>query len=449
MKLFKANFYPLLALAIPLALTGSLESGVFFFETLFLAHLSPDALAAGGLVTWLFGTFAVIQFGVLGAINILVAQKHGAQDEHGISLVVRDGIWLALLFFIPAFILFWYMPSFFLLFGQSPAVVTLAQSFLHSLVWGLLPDLVMIALLEVIIGLGHTRIVLIFSMICVSLNIFFSYVLIFGKFGFPALGVAGAGWGTSISYWISGLLLTFYFFTNEKYKSYTKLLFVSHKPSYLTELLQIGIPMGMMYCIEVGFFFVLSLLMGTFGSNLLAANQIALQYMGTLMSIVFSMAQAITVRTGYLLGSGDNDSAERATYAGIIIIIIAMLIVAACYWVFPTALISLDLNTHAVSNREIIKYATQFLAICALFQILESIRIALFGALRGMKDTHFTLLISIVSFWGINLPAGYFFATRLGLGGNGLWWGMVLGAALSIPLLFWRFKLKVKDYEMT
>ena len=190
----KKNIQPLLVLAVPLALTGILEYGVFFFETLFLARLGPNELAAGGLVSWLFGTFFVILFGVLSAINVLVAQKHGAGDTKGISLVLRDGLYLTLLFLLPCCLLFWNMTYLFLCLGQDPVVVALAKPYLHALVWGIFPDLVMIALLEFMIGLGHTRAILVFSILAVPVTIFLSFALIFGKFGLPALGIAGAGW---------------------------------------------------------------------------------------------------------------------------------------------------------------------------------------------------------------------------------------------------------------
>ncbi|MCX7117752.1 MAG: MATE family efflux transporter [Legionellales bacterium] len=443
MKLFQTQCYPLLILVIPLALTGLIESGVFFFETLFLAHLGPDELAAGGLVAWLFGTFAVILFGVLSSINILIAQKHGAKDDVSISLIVRDGIWLALLLFIPSFLLFWNIPSLFLYFGQSPQIVMLATPYLHALVWGLLPDVVMIALLEVIIGLGHARIILIFSILASALNVLCSFALIFGKFGLPALGIAGAGWGSSISYWISALFLMAYVFTNKNYTCYMHYLFKPTHRSYLLELLHIGTPMGLMYCIEVGFFFILTLLMGRMGSAFLAANQIALQYMSTLMSVIFSIAQAITVRMGHLLGAGEVRSAERVAYLGISMSVFIMLLAAIAYWGFPTFLITLDLDVKTGRHPEIISLAKQFLAIAAVFQLIECSRISLFGALRGLKDTHFTLYLSILSFWGLSLPIGYLLATRLHLGGGGLWWGMVIGSTLCMPILLWRFKTQI------
>ncbi len=445
MKLLKKNFYPLLLLAIPLTLTGLLQSSTYFFETMFLAHLGSEVLAAGALVSWLFGTFIVILIGILSSINILVAHKYGEQDKKGISLVVRDGVWLAFVLAIPSFILFWNLSPIFILFGQNPAVVQLAQAYLHALAWGLLPNFLMFALLEFIVGLGHARVLLVFSILSVSLTVFLSFALIFGQFGFPALGIAGAGWGTSISYWVSFFFLTLYVVLNKQYRAYLHYLLTPTKQSYVMELLKVGAPMGIMYCVEVGFFFALTLIMGSLSSQLLAANQIALQYMGTLMSLIFSIAQAITVRMGHLLGAKNVVSAERACYVGIFLSALLMIIIGILYWSIPSTLISIDFDVHNAKNFELVELASQLLAICALFQLFEAIRIALFGALRALKDTRFTLFISIISFWGIALPVGYLLTTCLNFGGTGLWWGMVLGAGFSVLLLFWRFKFKIRN----
>ncbi len=266
MKQFKENFYPLLQLVIPLTLTGLLQSSTWFFETVFLARLGTDILAAGALVSWLFGTVVVILYGTLSSINILIAHKHGAKEKHGILLVVRDGCWLSIILAVPIILLFWNMAPLFQLFGQSAAIVQLANTYLHAIAWGVVPNVVMIALIEIMMGLGKARLILAFNILSVSLTISCSYILIFGKFGFPAMGIAGAGWGLTISYWISALFLVMYVLTKPYYKSYFDMLFVLTKPSYMLELLQIGIPMGMMYCVEVAFFFALSLTMGSFGT---------------------------------------------------------------------------------------------------------------------------------------------------------------------------------------
>ena len=377
----------------------------------------------------------------------MVAHKHGANDEHSISLIVRDGLWLAILLSIPAFLLFWNISPLLAFAGQNQAIVQLATSYLHAMAWGLLPSFLMIALLEIMIGLGRTRHILFFNIISVTLNIFVSFALIFGKFGLPALGIDGAGWGMTISYWITATLLGATVLVKPAYKPYFRHLMTTDQPSYLIELLRIGLPMGAMYCVEVAFFLTLTLLMGSFGSQFLAANQITLQYIGIFTAVIFSIAQAITVRMGHLLGAGDIRASVTASYMGIYLAVAFMMMVAIAYFFFPEKLISIDINTHEPENSNLIYHAKQFLMIGALFQIVEAIRISLFGALRGLKDTHFTLLISILSFWGISLPVGYLLATYFHFAGVGLWWGMVLGSTIGIILLSYRLKSKIQNYQ--
>ena len=443
----KNDVYPLVRLALPLALTGMVQSATFFFETVFLARLGEQSLAAGALVSWFFGVLVVILFGILGSINILVAHRHGSNDRDGIALVARDGLILAVLIAIPSTLLVWNISPIFLLFGQPETVVALVKPYLQALSYGLIADLVAMACLEVIIGVGHARVILIFSILTVVMNIFFSYVLIFGKFGFPALGIAGAGWGMTVSYWGTLIALVVFIIANENYRKYFRHIFKLEKTFYLLELFQIGIPMGVMYSVEVGFFFALTLAMGVLGTEIQAANQVALQYLGLMMSIIFAVAQAITVRMGHLLGAKEYMAAEKASYIGVGIAVAFISIISVIYLVLPEALISVDFDVYDPKNAVIVNEIKTLLAIGALFQIFETARIALFGSLRSLKDTRFTMLASILSFWGIALPVGYLLAFRLQIGGAGFWWGMVVGAAVSVVLLQWRFRLKMKRYN--
>lgn len=443
---YNKNFYPLFRLAMPLSITGLLQSSIFFLETLFFSHLNHNVLAAGALVGWLFGTFTYFLNGTLSSVNILVAHHYGSNNKEEIALITRDGIWLSILLAIPTMIIFWNMTPLFLLFGQDKSIVLLAKPYLHALSWGILPTFALFALLELIIGLGYAHTLLIFSLLYVSLNIFFSFSLIFGEFGLPELGLAGAGWAETVSSIIALTLMIMYFLVNKNYTHYLHYLFKPTQKTYVLELLRIGSPMGVMYSIEVTFFFALTLMMGSFSSLAMASNQIVLQYMETIMQIVFSIAQGATVRIGHLLGSGNKGSAEKTGYLGVFMAAMFMIVVGISYWCFPTTLISIDLNIHNQDNAEIIALTTQLLSIGALFQISESIRIGLFGALRGLKDTQFTLVISFISFWVIALPLGYLLSTYFHLKGAGLWWGMVAGSVLSIPILLYRFKSKIRDY---
>lgn len=179
--------------------------------------------------------------------------------------------------------------------------------------------------------------------------------------------------------------------------------------------------MGLMYCIELGFFFTLTLLMGAIGKNtLLAANQVTMQFMGTLMSIIFSIAQAITVRMGHFLGARQIKAANMAALLGMPLSGSLMVLVSFVFWFKPTILIAIDFDLSNPENNEVIHYAIQLLGVSGVFQIVESIRISLFGALRALRDTHFTLLVSICSFWLIALLLGYNLAYLFNTEGAGL-----------------------------
>jgi multidrug resistance protein, MATE family len=446
-KLYLKDASLLLKLGMPLVLSGMMESSVGFLSTLFLARLGQQELAAGALVTWVFVTLMMILWGILTSVSVLIAKQYGKKNDKEISLILRDGLLLAVFLTIPAFILLWNMAPILLLFGQSDAVVTLANAYLHGLAWGLLPDFVGIVLLHFLIGLGHARSNMVFSILWVPTNIICNYILMFGKFGLPSLGIAGIGWGTTLSYWITTLGLTIYILLNRHYKRYISNIPWFGPAHFLRKIIKVGLPMGTMYCIEVGFFLTITLSIGTLGTQVLAANQIALQYSGQLIAVVFSIAQAVTVRMGHALGASETAAAERAGYAGIFISTTLMSIAALCYWFFPEKLIGLDFDVHNPKNSEIVSYAKNFLAICALFQIMEAVRITLFGALRSLGDNHFTLFISIISFWCVALPLGYLFSIQLHWGGYGFWWGMVIGAIFSMTLLFWRFRYKIKEQE--
>lgn len=439
---FKNDIRPLAKLTIPLAFSGVIEASIGFFSTLFLAQLGSKALAAGALVTWLFTTLMVMLWGTLTSISLIVSHKHGEQQPHAVAHVLRDGFLLALLAVIPTFFLLWNLPGILLLLGQSDEIVKLATPYLHGLAWGVVPDYLMLILLQFFIGLGHSRTSMTFMLLWVPTAIFCIYVLMFGEFGAPRLDIGGIGWGMTVSYWITTAGLVVFIFSKKIYRQYISLALSFESPFFIKEILKLGIPMGATYCIEVGFFLALTLVMGILGNQYLAANQITLQFLGLLIAVVFSIAQGVTVRMGHKIGAKEIDVAQRTAYAGIVLSVGLMLLVSCVFWFFPEVIIAFDLDIHDPKNLTIVATAKNFLRICAIFQLLEAMRFSLFGALRALKDTNYTLLTSVITFWFIALPVGYYLSRFFA--GSGLWWGLVLGAICGVLLLFSRFTLKIK-----
>ncbi len=442
---FFVESYALLALALPLVLSSVIETSIGFFSNLFLAHLGAKSLAAGALVSWVFTTIMVIIWGVFSAISILVARYYGANQPLQIRAVLYAGLLLAILLMIPAMILMWNLAPIFLFFGQKQSVVTLAQPYLHGLAWAIIPDFLITVLLQFSAGLGRTKTNLVFSLLFVPLNIFFNYSLLFGKFGLPCLGIAGIGWGAALAFWIMTTGFIFYFLLNPNYRIYWQRSRVEPIYPALKEILQVGFPLGLMYCVEVGFFLAMTVVMGWISENTLSANQVTLQFYWLFSIVTFALGQGLSIRIGYILGSHNQKSAHYATYLGVFYACTFMLFAAILYWVFAEKLIHLDFAS-TPENSEIIFLAKQFLALAAWVQIIEALRFSFCGALRGLKDTKFTLWISVLIYWGITLPLGYLLGIVFKLQGYGIWWATLLGQLLGTPLLIWRYHRKIRDY---
>lgn len=435
----------LILLALPLVGSGVVEISVGFFSTFFLAHLNQQALAAGALVAWLFSTIMVIVWGTLSAVSTLASRYYGEQNHQKISGVLRDGLVLATSLALPAMLLLWNISPILLLLGQKPEIVKLATPYLHGLAWAIVPDFIICVLLHFVSGLGRTKINFIFSLMWVPLNIFLNYALMFGKLGLPNMGIGGIGWGTAIAYWIMTIGFIIYLCVSPAYKKYRLTNAAKLNWSNFKELLNVGLPLGLMYCVEIGYFLVVSLMMGRISADTLDANQITLQYLWLFSMVTFCMAQAITIRMGHTIGAGDLNMAERAAYIGIACGLIFMVGVALIYWCVPNVLIGFDFDLHNPKNQTIVMLAKQFLALAAIFQILEAIRFGAFGALRALKDTRFTMYASIFIFWILAIPIGYIAAFQFHLHGNGIWWAMIFSQVIGAIIMIWRYRVKIRE----
>ena len=444
-KTFFSESKLLLVLAIPLIMSGVIETSIGFFSNIFLAHLGTESLAAGALVNWVFTTIMVIVWGTFSAVTTLAARYYGEKNQDQIRCVLYAGLLLALVLMLPSMLLLWNLAPIFLFFGQKPTTVALAQPYLHGLTWAIIPDFIITILLQFVAGLGRTKTNLAFSLLFVPINLFFNYSLMFGKFGLPLLGIAGIGWGAAISFWIITIGFLIYFYLNKSYHIYLKLPRFHKIGPALKEIFQVGLPLGLMYCVEVGFFLAMTIIMGLISENTLSANQVTLQFYWLFSIVTFALAQGITIKVGHSIGQNDRQAINYATYLGVFYACGFMLLAAILYWFFAEQLINIDFKS-TPENATIIHLAKEFFAIAALVQLAEAVRFSFFGALRGLKDTRFTLLISIFIYWIMTLPFGYLLAIIFGMGGYGIWWATLIGQIIGTPLLIWRYHRKVQEY---
>lgn len=440
-----------LSVSLPLISSQLIYASSGFVGTALVARLGTDALAASVLVNMVWFSISVLFFGILNSVSILVAHQFGAKNDKAISEIMGQAFILGIIVSILCLASMFMMPLFLRYSTQPLAVLNLAHAYMYSLVWTL-PSLIMLIICEQFLaGVNRAKIVLRISVTVVPIEITLIYSLIFGKFGLPKCGIAGIGYGFATTYTCTAIFLIIFLLRSRFFRRYDiwdgikSMNFV-----WLKELVRVGLPMGCMNAIEVSGFAVATFWMARFGTTMLAAHQIVMQYLGFAITLVFGMAQAVAVRAGHAVGRDDLSGVRYATYVGLLINSVCVTLVYIALRLFPTLFLSIDLNTHDTANLALIRDATSLLSIVALVIIFDNFRIILSaGALRSLKDTKATMIISFISFWIIGLCCSYALAFHFNFSGQGIWYGLVIGLASGAVIALLRFEQLMAKVDLT
>lgn len=430
-----------LALAGPVVAAQLAQISMGFVDTVMVGRLGSEALAGVALGNTIFFFVLVVCMGVVMAVGPMVAQAYGAGEVEPIGRSVRQGLWLGLVLTVPAFLLLWNIAPVLRWLGQAETTVEGAAGYLRAIVWGALPFLWFMALRSFIEGISRPLSVTAITFVGVGLNIGANYVLMFGKLGFPALGLVGTGWASTCVFWFLFLALTAFIQAQPSLRGYgifTEL----RRPDgdYFRALFRIGWPIGVSLGIESGLFTTTAILMGWLGTAALAAHQVALQCAAFTFMVPLGVGIAASVRVGQAAGRGDAAGVRRAGWVGIGLAACFMLGGALLFWTLPEAIVSLYLDLDDPANADVVRLAVTLLGIAAVFQLFDGIQVSAAGALRGLKDTRVPMLIGFVAYWVIGLSAGVLLGFGLGWGAPGLWWGLVTGLAAAALLLSLRFR---------
>ncbi|MBD2460599.1 MATE family efflux transporter [Oscillatoria sp. FACHB-1407] len=444
----KSEINACLILAVPLAGAQLAQAATSFADTVMMGLLGSETLAAGGLGAASFGVLLIVSTGIVSAVSPLVAEAYGAGRLEKVGRITAQGVWLAVLLALPITLLLWNVGSLMSRFGQAESTVVLTQGYLRAIAWGFLPALVFAAFRSTVTALSRPRPVLLITLGGTLFNVGANYVLMFGKFGLPAMGLTGIGLASSLSFWLALIALILYIQTQPVLLS-CGLFRHLHQFDWkgFRDLIGVGVPIGVLYAVEAGLFTITTFLMGTLGTTTLAAHQIALQTAALTFMVPMGISLATTVRVGQLIGQGNPQGARLAGYVGISIGALFMATMGVLMWTSPRSIVSLYLNLNDPANSPVISIATSLLGVAALFQIVDGIQAIAAGALRGLKDTRIPMLIGVIAYWGIGLTSGYLLGLQGELGGVGLWVGLALGLAIAAIVLTWRFHSLVSPEE--
>ncbi|MEH1860593.1 MAG: MATE family efflux transporter [Nostoc sp.] len=435
-------------LAVPLAAAQLAQSATGFVDTVMMGWLGSKTIASGGLGAVLFSFCLLIVAGIVSAVSPLAAQAYGAGNREKVGTIVRLGLGISLVLGIPITLLLYNGGALLLLLGQDANTVALAEIFLRAIALGFIPALGFAVLKSFLSALLQPQLVMVTVVLGTLFNITANYVLMFGKLGFPALGLAGIGWASTLSLWSMFVALAVYIYNQPRFAVYGIFRPSSHEGFPLEhrriigEIFQVGLPIGGLIAVEAGLFTVVTFLIGQLGTNALAAHQIALQTISISFQMALGISLATTIRVGQLAGQNDLVGARLAGYVGIAIAALSMGVVAIAFWLVPKSIISLYIDINNQNNADVVALAVKLLAVAAIFQIVDGVQVTAAGALRGLKDTRIPMLIGIFAYWCVGLFTGYTFGISLGSGAIGLWWGLAIGLAIAAIILTWRFSTR-------
>lgn len=437
-RLRRSEFVELARLAAPLVLAQLAQNGLGFVDTLMVGRLGPGALAAMALGATTFFTTSIITSSVLFAVGPTVAQAVGGGRRAEAGAVASQALWLAVACAIPGLIIFNTVGPLLTRFGLEPETARLAAGYLRAISFGYPFYLGFQVLRGYLEGNGDARPIMGIAFLGVALNVVLCEALIFGHFGFPALGVVGTGYATATVYLVMFVLAAA--LVSWRYAAHGILRGMRRlRPRIIGELVRLGWPIGFTTGLEVGLFSLSALLMGRFGDDMLAAHQVAIQSASMTFMVPLGMAISTGVLVGQAAGRGDIGAVRRMGYMGIGLGVAFMVLTALLFTFAPRAVIGLYTDLSEPANGPMIAAAVGFLSIAALFQLFDGVQVTAIGALRGLKDTRVPMFFTLISYWVVGMPLGLLLAFRLGVGPRGLWFGMVAGLATAAILMTTRF----------
>ena len=423
----------MLALAVPVvaAELGWVAMGTV--DTMMVGRVSAEAIGAVSLGTALFLAVAIFGMGLLLGLDTLVSQAFGAGRIDDCHRCFFQGVYLSLAL-APVLMLVVYLLVHMLgAWGTDPEVAALTVPYVEKVTWSLLPLLLYASFRRYLQAMGLVQPVMFVLITANVVNAIVNWLLIFGNWGAPTLGVVGAGWATFISrsYMAGGLFL--YILYND-HRRRTGLFSVSFAfdPSRMRELLTLGFPAAAQITLELGVFAVATALAGRLDSVSLAAHQIALTAASITFMVPLGVSSAGAVRVGQALGRGEPRAAGQAGWMALILGAGFMALSALCFLSFRSQILRAFTSDEAVLTAGV-----SLLFVAAFFQLFDGIQVVATGILRGAGDTRTPMLSNLVGHWFLGLPIGVTLCFILDWGVVGLWIGLSIGLiGVGIVLLF-------------
>ena len=426
----------MVALAIPVVLSelGWMAQGIV--DTIMVGRLGPAAIGAVALGNAICYTPSLFGIGLMLGLDTLVAQAYGRKDHDECHRWLAQGVYLACFATVPLMIAIGLVSLFFSRFGITPEVAVPAASYLNRLLWGTLPLLLYGAVRRYLQSVGQVRVITVTYVLANLLNWFGNWVLIYGKLGFPAMGVNGSALSTVAARVLMAVALLGFAWRYERSRGHPLFRhWAAPQWERLKTLLRLGAPAAGQIVLEVGAWNCATFSAGYLTPVALATHQIVLNYASITYMVPLGISAAAAISVGHAVGAGDAARARRAGWLALALGTGFMLLAAVAFLIWPRPLIELYTN-----DARILAVGPALLGIVAAFEIFDGIQTISTGALRGLGETRAPMIANFVGYWILGLPLGFFLCFALKWGIYGLWIGLTLALIVIALALLARWR---------
>ncbi len=437
---YTSEFNKNLKIAYPIMLGQLGHVLVGLADNLMVGKLGAASLASVSLANGLMFMFLSLGIGFSFSITPLIAEADGEKNvrkgktifQHGIFITIILGFLICLLM-LASQQLMYYMK-------QPTEVVELAKPYYQVIAYSMVPVMVFQGFKQFADGLSLTKYAMQAALIANVINVFFNYVLIYGKLGFPELGVVGSAIGTLISRFIMVGFMIYIIKTRKEFAPFVEQFsFKNIKKKILKEIYKLGYPTALQMWFEVTLFAAGIFIAGSIGTNSQAANQIALNLASMTFMIAVGLGVTATIRVGNQKGLQNFKELRRIAISIFLLMVIIDVIFAIAFIAFKSIL-----PTFYVDNIEVIGVAKTLIIIAGFFQLSDGIQVVVLGALRGLQDVKIPMAITFIAYWLIGFPICYYLALHTSLKSEGIWIGLLISLTASAVMLYLRFNILTK-----
>ncbi|MGY0427077.1 MAG: MATE family efflux transporter, partial [Polaribacter sp.] len=441
---YTSEFSYNLKLAAPVMLGMLGHTFVSFMDNVMVGQIGTAELAAVSLGNSFIFIAMSIGIGFSTAITPLIAEADASNNFEKAKSIYKHGLFLCTSIGILLFLMIFFSKPLLYLINQPKEVVALAVPYLDLVAFSLIPMIIFQGIKQFSDGMSMTKYPMYATLLANIVNIALNYLLIFGKFGFPEMGIVGAAYGTLVSRIIMVLYLWLVLRFKERSKQIVKQIqfFVLELPR-IKEIVILGSLSAMQMFFEVAIFTVAVWLSGLLGKNPQAANQIALNLASMTFMVAMGLSVASMIRVGNQKGLHNFKELRRIAFSIFLLGILFAILFASIFFIFhknlPNIYVDLSDASNYSDNMEVVSIASKLLLVAAFFQISDSIQVVFLGALRGLQDVKIPTIITFISYWVVGFPISYFLGKEELYGSFGIWLGLLAGLTTASILLFFRF----------